>query len=313
MKTGNMPAPKADPTPAKEIPADGQKPEAKSAPDSEPGKPQEPRKSNADTRLNELLDDLREAGLTPKALKSFKSDYQRTQTEAARPPEQTAKPVESGPKAPVKPKAEDFEGKSWAEYEAAKDKYFEDLADFKAANAIENDRRARHAEAQQKELQGKVDAAKERYGPEADKTIRETADTIFGDPKISGVVKSLVDDSPVLVDLMYVLGGKPDDLADFIKTAQSNPSAAVRKLVLVEKLVMEELAKGSADTTRDETGKFKASTPEKKTTQAPAPPKEVGGTSAAPPDDVEAAIKRGDDRAAIDAMNRAEIRRRKGH
>ena len=87
-----------------------------------------------------------------------------------------------------------------------------------------------------------------------------TATAVFEDSRIPGVVKSLVNDSPVLVDLLYVLGSKAEDLEDFISTAHSNPSAAVRKLVLIEKLVMEELAKGApdAETERGEDGNGKS-------------------------------------------------------
>ena len=312
MKTGIMPEPKpkADPTPARESPASAS-PDGKTAPASEPGDRQE-RKSNADTRLNELLDDIREAGLTPKALKSFRNDYQRTQAEAVKvAPEKTVNPT-ADPKAPVKPKQDDFEGKPWAEYEAAKDKYFEDLTDYKAAKAVESDRERQRQETQTAELNGKLAEAQKRYGDTAKDTISTTANAVFEDSKIPGVVKALVNDSPVLVDLLYVLGSKPEDLEDFVSTARSNPSAAVRKLVLIEKLVMEELAKGApaAETERGEDGKFKA--PEKKLTAAPPPPKEVGGKGAPPPDDAETAFNRGDARAFIEAENRREFARRKG-
>lgn len=317
FKTGKMPETKADPSPAKESSAEGEKPEGKAAPASEAGVTQEPKhRSNAEIRLDEILDGLRAAGLTPAALKTFAKDYQRVgqqQAEAAKPEQKQAEPADS--KAPVKPKPEDFEGKPWTEYEAAKDKYFEDLADYKATKAIEDDRAARQQETVSKELQTKLDDAKSRYGETAESTIRETSSAIFNDAKIAGVVKALVNDSPVLVDLLYVIGSKAEDMADFVKTAQSNPGAAIRKLVLIEKFVMEELAKGGKSENetaqRGDDGKFKA--PEKKITAAPPPPKEVGATGAPPPDEVEAAIKRGDDRAAIDAMNRADIRRRKGH
>lgn len=313
--TGELPEPQAESAPAPEThPAEGEKPEAKIAPVSEAGNKQEPRRSNADTRLNDILDDLREAGLTPKALKTFKNDYQRSQTEPTNKPapEQTAKPV-IDPKAPVKPKQEDFEGKPWAEYDAARDKYFEELADYKATKAIEGDRQRRAAETQQRDLQEKVTAAEKRYGETAKTTIDSTAKTIFNDAALSPLVKGMVNDSPVLVDLLYALGSKGDDLADFVSSAKSNPTSAVRKLVLIEKLVIEELAKGGmkAETDRTEDGKFKA--PEKKTTTAPPPPTEVSGQRGAPPDEVEAAVKTNDFRTFRTAQNRSDLQRLKGH
>ncbi len=168
-------------------------------------------------------------------------------------------------------------------------------------------------------MKAKLAEAATRYGETAETTIRETSSTIFSDAKIQGVVKAMVNDSPVFVDLLYVLGSKPEDLADFVETAQKNPGAAIRKLVLVEKLVMEELAakggKSEGETARGEDGKFKA--PEKKTTAAPPPPKEVSGTQAASPDELETAyqhaLKTGDARKIIDLENQRELRRRKGH
>lgn len=316
LKTGVMPETKADPSPAKEHPANGDKPEGKTAPASEPGDKQEPRRSNADTRLNELLDDLREAGLTPKALKSFKQDYKRA--EAAEPARQEtpSKPTEGldefGLKIPIRPKAADYEGKTWAEYEAAKDQFSDEQADYKASRKLEEFKVSQRNESAQKELDGKLAEAEKRYGEEAKGTISKAASTIFNDAKIPGAVKALVNDSPVLTDLLYVLGSKEEDMADFIQSAQASPGAAIRKLVLIEKLVIEELAKsGKSDTDRGEDGKFQKA-PEKKLTAAPPPPKEVDGTKAAPPDASEAAYKRGDARAYIEAENLRELRQRKG-
>src|SRR5690349_4860634 len=74
MKTGEVPASKAASTPAKEPPAEGEKPEGKTAPASEPGKEhQEPKqKSAAALRLEELLDDMKREGITPNEIKEFR-------------------------------------------------------------------------------------------------------------------------------------------------------------------------------------------------------------------------------------------------
>lgn len=312
---GTVPKPKAASAPAKETPAEGEKPEAKVAPGSESGKEKQERRSNADTRLNELLDDLREAGLTPKALKSFRSDYQRTQAAPEKPAtEKTANPAD--PKAPVKPKASDFEGKPWSDYEAAKDKYFEDLADYRAGKAVESDRERQRQEAQTKELEGRVTDAEKRYGTETRQTIQKTANTIFTDAKVPPAVKAMVNDSPVMVDLLYVMGSKPADLEDFMDSARSNGSAAIRKLVLLEQLVIQELAKGNVsretESERGDDGQFKGKAPEPKTTAAPPPPKEVSGRGSQPPDEVTGAVKNNDFRTFKNAQNRRDVNRRKG-
>lgn len=286
---------------------------------SEPGKGnQEPKKKGeAARRMEELIEDFKAAGLTPADLKTFKENYQRKEvkTEAAQvAPEQTAKPVD--PKAPVKPKAADFEGKPWEEYEAARDKYFEDLADYKAAQAIEGLTARQKQEATSNELNTRIEALSKQYGADAREPIQSAAKQVFEDPKVNGIVKEMVNGSPVLVDVLYTLGGDEAGLADFLADARSNPGAAIRKFVLLEKLVTEELAKGSTESQpeRGEDGKFKA--PPEKKTAAPPPPKEVSGRGSAPPDEVESATQaalKGDDAGpAIEAMRRARLRRLKG-
>lgn len=311
LKTGHLPEakPKADPATAKETSAAGDKPK-ETSPASEAGKQEQPKRGNADTRLTALLDDLREAGLTPAQLKTFKQDYKRNeaapQTAA---PEQTAKPADG---APQKPDPKDFEGKSWAEYDAAKDEYSEKLAEYKASQAIEKFRNDQQQETATREMSAKLNDASKRYGETAEATIRDTSGAIFADKKIPDAVKAVINDSPVLVDLLYTLGSDADALADFVSSARHNPGAAIRKAVLVEKLVMEELAKGSDDKTeRGEDGKFKAP-PEKKSTQAPPPPKEVSGRGAPAPDVVAEALKTGDARAAIDEMTRRQLAKKQG-
>lgn len=315
--TGEIPESQpAESTPAKETSAEGEQPEGKGAPASEAGKQkQEPKRSTAETRLNELLADLKTAGLSPAELKTYRREapqQQKTEQPAKAAPEQTEKPV-SKLEAPTKPDPKDFEGKSWQEYEAAKDKYNEEMAEYKANARLEKYVSDQKQEAAAKELQAKVDDATKRYGKDATTTINETATAIFTDAKVPEQVKSLLSDSPVLVDLLYVLGSKPEDLSDFLGSARSSAGAAIRKIVLVERLVMDELAKGSSGTEatgRGEDGKFKA--PEKKTTEAPPPPKEVGGRGGSPPDEVEDAVKRNDFTAFHEAENRRELARRKG-
>lgn len=301
---------------AKEIPAADEQPAEKTAPASEPGnETQEKRPSKAEARLKEILDDLREAGFTPSELKTYRKQAKRApeKTEPVQATEHTAKPVD--PKAPVKPKAADFEGKPWEEYEAARDKYFEDLADYKANAAIEGHTAKQKQESQAKELNTRIEALSKQYGADAREPIQSAAKQVFEDPKVNGIVKDMVNGSPVLVDVLYTLGGDEAGLADFLADAKANPGAAIRKFVLLEKLVTEELAKGSTETTeRGEDGKFKA-TPEKKTA-APPPPKEVSGRGYVPPDEVETAtqiaLNGGDARPAIEAQQRARIRRMKG-
>jgi pimeloyl-ACP methyl ester carboxylesterase len=86
-------------------------------------------------------------------------------------------------------------------------------------------------------------------------------------------VKSIIGQfqSEVWPDIVYTLGSKPEELQAFIKLAKENPGAAIRKAVLTEHLITQELSKGGkpeakseakTDVTRDESGKFQKA-PEK--------------------------------------------------
>lgn len=319
LKTGDIPETKAkaDPPPAKEPPEKGTSVQTE-APASETEKSnQEPKKKGeAARRMEELIEDFKAAGLVPADLKNFKENYQRKEvkTEPVKATEQTAKPVD--PKAPVKPKAADFEGKPWEEYEAAKDKYFEDLADYKADQRVQKDRAERQQEASAAAFKTRYDDAIGRYGESAGEVISSTSEFLGKDGNVPAIVRDFAGASPNFAHVMYVLGRDSADFQKFVSLAKSDPREAVIRIGEVERLVKEELAKGSTEgqTERGEDGKFKA--PPEKKTAAPPPPKEVSGRGSAPPDAVEdatqAALKTGDSRAAIDAMNREEIRRLKG-
>lgn len=308
-QTGKLPKPEASATSEKQSDA-GEESAEKGAPAPEAGDQQESKakpRSNAETRLKELLDDLKRAGMSPAELKTFKREVQETKQPKAEPK------VEKGPESPKKPKVDDFD--TYEKYEEARDQYYEDLADYKAQQRLDQFRQEQKVEAAQQELNGKVEAARKRYGAEADSTIATTATEIFNDQKIPAAVKAVINDSPVLVDLLYVMGSKAEEFQEFLKLARSNPGAAIRKAVLVERLVSEELAKGGKSDAgapdRDESGKFKQP-PAKKVTEAPPPPREASGRGAVPPDEVESAAKANDFAAFRNAANRRDMARHKG-
>ncbi len=292
--------------------------ERQDAPESDTGKKQEHQPSKAERRLNELLADLKNAGLSPAELKTFKREAQKAaepEKKADAVPEKTDKPA-IDPDAPKRPKESDF--KTWEEYEAAKDEYIEKLADYKARKAVESDRAQQRNEAAQKEMLERLNGAKQRYGDGADETIVETAKAIFQGGEVPGVIREVLNESDVLVDVLYTLGKDAESLSEFLDLAKSSPGQAMRKAVLVEKLVREELAKGSgkqaeaaAETPeRGSDGKFVA-TP-KKETKAPPPPKETSGRSGPPPDETERAIESGDFASYRAAANRRDLARIQG-
>lgn len=330
---------KAASTPAKETPAsddsDG------TAPASEPGsRTQERPRNNADTRLQEVLADLKRAGLTPAELKTFKraaqaaapvSDQDVKPASSAAPPE-AAKPAVD-PAAPQKPDLKklraDWKG-TWEDLEsaidAARDKYAEDMAEYRAQKAVREDRQRQAAQTLEAQYVEKIEAANTRYGDTAATVIQDTSKAIFEpDSGVPNVLRGVIFESPVIVDLLYTIGSKPEDLQSFLNEAKTSPGKALRRLVVTEGLVIAELAKpGSAKTPpaaagapaegdapgRDDTsGRF---TPARKASQAPAPPHEVSGHAGPPADAVDSAFTANDFSRFRDAANRRDLARAKG-
>ena len=307
------------------------KPEAKATEKPKPGEPatpdnseagkkaastekQEPKRHAAADRVDELLGIIRDAGFTPAELRTYKRELKQAEPPPVKAPETTAKPA--GLEAPVKPKVADFE--TYDLYEEARDKYFEDLSDYKVAKALETDRSARAQEAQQREIAKRIDETEGRRGKETKPVIVKTIQTVLGDKDIPTHVKDFIGESSVVPDLLYVMGSDPAELAEFVELAHTNPNAALRKIVALESLVQAELAKGGNGTARGEDGKFvpakpaETKAPEKKAPEVPPPPKELSGRGSAPPDELESALKTGDFRAFREVQNRRDIAKIRG-
>lgn len=328
-KSGEIPAatktPKAASTPAKETASaepsidDAAETAAASATAVKAGEKAK-QQSAAANRLNELLADLKKAGLSPEELKSFKREAQQADIT---PPATSEKTVNVAAVAPVKPKRPDFD--TWEKYEEARDSYVEEFAKFTANQAVLTDRQQRAAEAQQLTLKQKVTEATARYGDQTEATIGAAVSSIIGDKTISPAVRQMLDESPVVVDVMYVLGSKPEELASFVALAKSNPGAAIRKIVVLEQLVEQELAKGTKASTevaaaaadtgeRDAQGKFVSQTApaKEKTKTAPPPPEELNTRRSAPTDPIEAAVKNNDFANFKAEEDRRDLARRRG-
>jgi len=278
------------------------------AAESEPATRKEQQPSKAERRLNELLEDLKRAGLSPSELKSFKRDAQKA---TAEPPKEQAKPAApADPDEPKEPNQDDFT--KWEDYEAAHKKWIRDLAKYEGRKAVMQDRLERSQEAAENELRTRVEQAKQRYGSEAESAIKVAATAIFQDAEVPRAVQAILNGSSVLVDVMYTIGKDTSDLEDFVALCKSDPGAAIRKAVLTEKLVMEELAKAGAQAspTRDEDGKFAA--PDKKSPTAPPPPREVSGRSGAPRDTIQRAVETGDFATYRAEQNRRDLTRFRG-
>lgn len=310
-KTGNIPEPsKADSATAK--PSDA---EADGA--SVKAEPQEraPKRDNAETRLKELLADLKNAGLSPAELKTFKREAQRVETKAE--PSPAPQKVEAKPKreAPKEPDISDkkYEGDDgWKLYDRDLKQYARDVAEHTKAEAIEQFKRESQEEYQRQKLGQELAQGRSKY-----KDFDQITTPVIQSLQQEGMSKEVIEvvgRSPVFVDLLYVIGEKEADRDEFLQLAKSDPWAAVRKAVIMENLITEELAKqrdGKAETKpRDDSGKF-LPTPEKKVTGAPAPVSEVGGRAAAPGDAVQESIQKRDFSKYRAEMNRREMTARK--
>jgi hypothetical protein len=192
--------------------------------------------------------------------------------------------------------------------------------------AIAGERQRIQQETASKELKAKVEDANQRYGAEETQKIFPALDKVLNDEQIPYAVKAMLNESDVLIDLLYVLQGDSSEFQKFLGLARSSPGAAIRKIVTTEALVKEQLKTGkassstsiSATTTpeRGEDGKFKPAkeaveekpdkeeAPAKEKPRAPKPAQEVGGRGAASEDPAKAAARTGNYSAFEAEMNR---------
>jgi dsDNA-binding SOS-regulon protein len=299
---------------------------AKTAPDTESGISQEHKtttkgKVTADIRLQEILEDLREAGLSPAQLKALKGKAKETA------------PAESSTAKPEPAKQENAQPNNYGEWKEKFDpaKWLEKFAEenpgksyeqgiFAMNEFVDEVRTGFHQRDQQmsearKAFESKMDDVSKRY-PDAKDKITATGQALFEVHQQSPIVVELVNQSPVFHDLLYVLGKDPEKLAEFLETAKTNPLRAVREVSVLENLIMQELdgAKQTEAPKRGEDGKFQAAkvVPEKKVPNAPPPATEVNTRGSAPSDELQAAFDKGDFRAFKAIEDRRDIARRKG-
>ena len=311
-----QPKPKAEaPVPSNKSAEGDQEPEEK--PDSEPGekpKQEQRRRDTAADRLQELLGDLKRAGLTPSELKTFKREAQ--QQAAQQQPQPSANPPQPKPEPPkeLKPPVLD-EYKSWEEFRKAELDYNQQATRQIVQEAMKELMAQQQAQQAQQAANQRLEEAEKRYGAEAKGTIASSAQALFANERIHPAIKGIVNDSPVIADLLYVMGSNADDFQEFLNLAQTNPSEALRKAVLLEHMVKEELAKNKQppnghEAERDESGRFVKNAPQPKA--APPPAREVSGKASPPPNDVDAAFQRNDFQAFRNAANRRDLAAFKG-
>ena len=307
QKTGKI-TPKAAPAPASDA---SSKEKVESAAASEAA-PQEkaPKRDTAESRLAEILADLKTAGLSPAQLKTFKREAAaQTQAEPspAKQPEQ--KPVQKlePPKEPDISAAE-YQGEDgWNKYEKAVRQFNKDNAKYEAAVALENYKQDQVRQAQAAKIGQEFDAAVKKY-PDFQEKAAPLMTALLTDKAISPFVAEVIGNSPLLTDVVYTLGRNMDD---FINLAKRDPVMALKKVAVVEHLISEEFAKSQDGKARDEKGQFVPEKKAKTVSEAPAPPVDVGGKGTPLADEVESAVERDDTAAYMAAKNRRDLASRK--
>ncbi len=318
--TGELP--KAQPKPADPASADAPKEtttepaKAKPAPGTEPGKSTQEsrRKPGAEQRIGELTAELKQL---------------RRELEEARKPTKTqadSSPAKASQPQTYKEWREQFKPTAWAEryVEQNKDATMAEvsaaLADY-MAEVRDQYRTVEQQLTQQRQSVGqKLSEARQRY-QDFDTVAAPVLQEMLK-PDVSREVFNILNDSPVLADLLYVIGGTEQSKQDFLEACRSQPSKALRIALLMEGDIVRELGK-TKEAPRSEAGKdartAEEQVPAKKSPEnAPAPPLEIGHRGTGAMDESEralSAIERGNENAVRDwlrAENAKELRRRRG-
>lgn len=281
-KDGNIPEPvkqESAPVEKKEAPVAESAPqkESKEPAAVEPEEKPQEYKARTEKRFTDIL-------ATVKRLETELAEARKPRDDKAA-PQTAAKPDEFKPL-----NAEEwFKANPGKSYEQFAQALAEQIADYKIDKALAGERQRLANESQQRELSQRLEDAKQRY-PEAEPVINRTATTLNTDAEIPQIIKAVIANSKVMVDLLYVLGGDEAKFQDFVKLTKTNPHEALEQVYEAQRLVKVELAgKAKADPTkeaaRDDKGKFvKAEIPETPTPRAPKPPSEIGGKGSAPED-----------------------------
>jgi len=253
----------------------------KHAAESETAKSQEKKgKKNAEERIAELVAEN----------KILREERERERSRAQEP--KPAPKVEAkAPEAPKRPNPYSWTG-TQEEFDAAMDKYEEwrDAQSLRKAEQLLADREAG------RKLQAQIEAVKQKY-PDAEDKIKATMEAMV-DVQLPGVIRSMLDDSEVLPDLIYVLSDETTR-NNLIETSKTNPGKAIRVLAQMEADIQ---AKAKAPVA--EKKEAKEEPPAEPKPRAPKPPAEVGGRGTAPEDAAREAARTGDFRSFEAEMNR---------
>lgn len=294
-KSGTIPEAKTVEPPATDTP----KAETAVDPDPAPGTKQESRrKPDAEARIAELTAKTRQ--------------LEKDLEDARKPKEAKADPPPARqPEVNAKPKPEDKNADGTPKYKEYED-YIDALADWKVDQKIASKEREQAQQQFKESINKKLDEARTRYSDWDEKAFPMVAEiTKDGFPQS---VRDIIDDSPVLADLLYTIGGDDNTKADFLRMARENPSKALRVALLMEQEIVKELGNGKESTDRNDKGQFtkpEVETPVKRGPEsAPNPPIEIGNRGGIPKESDAAEV--GDFAAFRRQRNAEDLRRQKG-
>lgn len=134
-----------------------------------------------------------------------------------------------------------------------------------------------------------------------------------GKREIEPFLSRMIQDSPYLPHMMYVIGGSEETRADFAEAVRRDPQKASRLVAMMETAIAEELNRKSSSG-----NVAPKDSPKEVTPRAVPPPIEIGNRGSGPADESERAmraIEKGDDNAFANwkrAEDRKELARRKG-
>lgn len=262
---------------------------AEDAADSAAKKTQEShRKPGAEARIKELA--ARAKQLERELEEARKPKETKADSSPARQPEQKpAQPEATRPKPTQKDTGADGKAK-YASYED----FVEDLADWKVEQRIAAQQREQQAKQMFEQVRKGLEEARERYA-DFDSIAKPVHQELMK-PDISREVFAVINDSPVLADLLYTIGGTEASKADFLDACRTNPGKALRVALLMEQEIVKELGKVKAAAKKDGEGETETA-PATPKPRAPKPPTEVGGRGAPGEDALISAAKAGDFRS----------------
>ena len=209
------------------------------------------------------------------------------------------------PERPKRPKL--IEYSTTAEYEAAMDKYDDAMLDYPAKKASYDKAKADAAENQQKmesTLRAGWKRVNERY-PDATEKSKAVFQALVENQNLMPQVTWFLNSTEILPDMLYALGGQ-FKLDEFLELGKNNPAKAIRVLATMEKDILDELEKKPA---KDDDEVIPREP--KKVSQAPPPPREVGGQASVPADPIKSAVARRDFDSFAQEANRRDIQRKK--